>query len=90
MVSQGYKARSPWNSTPNTGSEIADREDPAVCVRAGIARCTRRMMLGSLTQMGVLGRHLSEVMSQLRGERVARQRGRGGPGGRNSRAKVEQ
>lgn len=47
-------------------------------------------MLGSLTQMGVLGRHLSEVMSQLRGERVARQRGRGGPGGRNSRAKVEQ
>lgn len=40
-------------------------------------------MLGALTQTGVLGRHLSELMSQLRGERVARQRGRGGPGGRN-------
>ena len=47
-------------------------------------------MLGGLTQMGVLGRHLSEVMSQLRGEGVARRRGRGGPGGRNGRARVEQ
>lgn len=89
-MSQGYKTRSPWNSTPNTGNEIADREAPAVCVRTGIVRCTRRIMLGSLTQMGVLGRHLSEVMAQLQGERVARQRGRGGPGGRNGRAKVEQ